>query len=124
MLKSVIASAPAGERILVWIGWASLIIELIAVVIIVLVIFSALSHYLVRAIFSPEQGDHYQQLKIRLGKGLLLGLEILVAADEDFYFIQELRYDLIRSSLSRTFGAISSPGRLSVTVEGGSRGNG
>ena len=81
MLNSVIASAPYGERILFWIGWASLIIEVIAVVIIVLVIFSALSHYLVRAIFSPEQGDHYQQLKIRLGKGLLLGLEILVAAD-------------------------------------------
>jgi uncharacterized membrane protein len=81
MLSSLIASAPAGEIILYWIEWASLIIEVVAVVIIVVAIINALSHYVFRAVIRPEEGDHYQQLKIRLGKALLLGLEILVAAD-------------------------------------------
>jgi uncharacterized membrane protein len=81
MLSSLIASASAGEVILFWIEWASLIIEVVAVLIIVLAIINALSHYFFRAIIRPEEGDHYQQLKFRLGKALLLGLEILVAAD-------------------------------------------
>ncbi len=81
MLSSLIASAPQGEWILFWIEWASLIIEVVAVLIIVVAIVNALSHYLFRAVIRPEEGDHYQTLKSRLGKGLLLGLEILVAAD-------------------------------------------
>ena len=81
MLSSLIASAPAGERILYWIEWASLIIEVVAVIIIVVAIINALSRYVFRVSFHPRAGDHYQQLKISLGKALLLGLEILVAAD-------------------------------------------
>jgi len=81
MLKSLITSAPAGEWILFWIEWASLIIEIVAVLIIVIAIINALSHYVFRAAIQPEEGNHYQTLKFRLGKGLLLGLEILVAAD-------------------------------------------
>lgn len=81
MLASLIASAPAGEVILFWIEWASLIIEVIAVIIIVVAIINALSRYVFRIFFYPSEGDHYQRLKISLGKALLLGLEILVAAD-------------------------------------------
>lgn len=81
MLASLITSAPAGELILFWIEWASLIIEVVAVVIIVVAIVNALAHYVIRATFRPEEGNHYQQLKVKLGKALLLGLEILVAAD-------------------------------------------
>jgi uncharacterized membrane protein len=81
MLSSLIASTPAEGWILFWIEWASLIIEIIAVVIIVVVIITALSHYLMWGIFRPGQENNYQLLKIRLGRGLLLGLEILVAAD-------------------------------------------
>ena len=81
MLASLIASAPAGEVVLYWIEWASLIIEVVAVLIIVVAIVNALSHYVFRAVIRPEEGDHYQQLKFKLGKALLLGLEILVAAD-------------------------------------------
>lgn len=81
MLSSLIASAPAGEIILYWIEWASLIIEVIAVIIIVVAIINALSRYVFRVILQPQEGDHYQRLKISLGKALLLGLEILVAAD-------------------------------------------
>jgi uncharacterized membrane protein len=81
MLASLIADAPAGEIILYWIEWVSLIIEVVAVIIIVVAIINALSRYVVRIIFHPTEGDHYQRLKVSLGRALLLGLEILVAAD-------------------------------------------
>ncbi len=81
MMAHIITSVGNGEIILFWIEWAALIIEVVAVVIIVVVIFASLGHYLLCAIFGSEQGDHYQKLKIRLGRGLLLGLEMLVAAD-------------------------------------------
>ena len=81
MLSSLIASTSQGEVILIWVGWAALIIEVVAVLIIVVAIINALSHYAFRAVIRPEEGDHYQQLKFRLARALLLGLEILVAAD-------------------------------------------
>ena len=81
MLASLITSAPAGEIILYWIEWASLIIEVVAVIIIVVAIINALSRYVSRSVFRSREGDHYQVLKVSLGKALLLGLEILVAAD-------------------------------------------
>ena len=81
MLASLIASAPAGEIILYWIEWASLIIEVLAVLIIVVAIINALSRYVFRVFFHPGEEDHYQSLKLSLGRALLLGLEILVAAD-------------------------------------------
>jgi uncharacterized membrane protein len=81
MLARLIADATAGETILYWIEWASLIIEVLAVIIIVVAIINALSRYVFRVILHPREGDHYQNLKISLGRALLLGLEILVAAD-------------------------------------------
>jgi uncharacterized membrane protein len=81
MLASLIEDAPAGEIILYWIEWASLIIEVVAVIIIVMAIINALSRYVFRVFLHPKDGGHYQTLKISLGKALLLGLEILVAAD-------------------------------------------
>ena len=80
MLANVITSA-GGERILYWIDWAALIVEVVAVVIIVLAIFTSLGRYFARSIFSSEKRNHYQNLKENLGRGLLLGLEMLVAAD-------------------------------------------
>jgi len=81
MLASLIADAPAGETILYWIEWASLITEVVAVLIIVIAIINALSRYVVRIFLRPGEDDHYQRLKVSLGRALLLGLEILVAAD-------------------------------------------
>lgn len=81
MLASLIATAPAGEHVLYWIEWVSLAIEVIAVLIIVVAIVNALSRYVFRVFFYPREGDHYQNLKVSLGRALLLGLEILVAAD-------------------------------------------
>jgi uncharacterized membrane protein len=84
MLNSVIASTPTGERILEWIEVAALAIEILAVGIIVVAIFYAMGRYGVQAIARPDDRDikgRYRQLKTSLGRTLLLGLEILVAAD-------------------------------------------
>ncbi len=81
MLYNLIASSSAGHRILEWIEYAALAIELLAVVIIVGAIFYAMGHYLFQAAIRPEREDLYKELKVRLGRALLLGLEILVAAD-------------------------------------------
>ena len=81
MLYNLIASSTAGHRILEWIEYAALAIEILAVVIIVGAIFYAMGHYLFQAAIRPERDELYKQLKVRLGRALLLGLEILVAAD-------------------------------------------
>ena len=81
MLRDLIASTAGGETILEWVELAALAIEVVAVAIIIGAIFYSLGQFLFRSILQPEQGDHYQELKVRLGKALLLGLEILVAAD-------------------------------------------
>jgi uncharacterized membrane protein len=82
MLHSIIASGAAGETILAWIEIAALAIEILAVVIIVVAILYATLRYFLHAGLRPEKMEsQYRELKIRLGKALLLGLEILVAAD-------------------------------------------
>lgn len=81
MLRDLIASTAGGETILDWIEMAALAIEIIAVAIIMGAIVYAIARFLLKSIFKPEQGGQYQKLKVRLGKALLLGLEILVAAD-------------------------------------------
>ena len=81
MLHNLIASSTAGHRILEWIEYAALAIEVLAVVVIVGAIFYAMGHYLFQAAIRPEREDLYKQLKARLGYALILGLEILVAAD-------------------------------------------
>jgi uncharacterized membrane protein len=77
----MIASTADGETILEWIELVAMAIELIAVAIIAGAIIYAISHFLFQSILRPDEGGQYQQLKVRLGKALLLGLEILVAAD-------------------------------------------
>ncbi|MCA9868418.1 MAG: DUF1622 domain-containing protein [Anaerolineales bacterium] len=64
-----------------WIEQAAILIELVAVAIIVLAIISALARYLFRYVRNQERNTLYHELKVSLGKSLLLGLEILVAAD-------------------------------------------
>ena len=81
MLHDMIASTADGETILEWIELVAMAIELIAVAIIAGAIVYAISHFLFQSILKPDEEGQYQQLKVRLGKALLLGLEILVAAD-------------------------------------------
>jgi uncharacterized membrane protein len=81
MLYNLISQSPIGEAITVWIEYASLIIELLAVAIIVIAILYAMGQYLIRSAIQPRSRDRYENLKVSLGRSLLLGLEILVAAD-------------------------------------------
>jgi uncharacterized membrane protein len=81
MLLHLISGSQAGNAILVWIEYAALLIELLAVAIIVIAIIVALARYLFRYVTRRTEDDLYHQLKVSLGKALLLGLEVLVAAD-------------------------------------------
>jgi uncharacterized membrane protein len=81
LLSKFIASTGFGDRILVWIDAAALAIEILAVVIIIAAIFVSVGRYLFQAVLHPEVEERYRQLRLRLGRTLLLGLEILVAAD-------------------------------------------
>ena len=82
MLRNLIADAPFGGIILEWIEFAALAIEILAVVIIVAAIFYATARYTFQIVIRGEdRNKYYGQLKVSLGKALLLGMEILVAAD-------------------------------------------
>lgn len=81
MLSNIIAGYEMGDTVLGWIESAAIFIEALAVIIIVFAIVSALVRFLLRYTIKGERGDLYHQLKVSLGKALLLGLEILVAAD-------------------------------------------
>lgn len=64
-----------------WIEFASLGIEMLAIGIIVVAIITGTARYILQSLARPPQRDAYNNYKVRLGKALLLGLEILVAAD-------------------------------------------
>ncbi|MGD8473639.1 MAG: DUF1622 domain-containing protein [Anaerolineae bacterium] len=81
MLSPLIADNDFGHRMMVWIEGAATAIEILAVVIIILVVFYSVGRYLFEAVLRPKGEDMYRELKTRLGRTLLLGLEILVAAD-------------------------------------------
>ncbi len=81
MLSQIISHSETGNVILVWIEYAALLIELLAVAIIVVAIVVALARYFLRYATRRPGDDLYHQLKVSLGKALLLGLEFLVAAD-------------------------------------------
>ena len=63
------------------IEYAALLIELLAVGIIIVAIIVAFGRYIFQRFIRRTEDDHYHQLKVSLGKALLLGLEVLVAAD-------------------------------------------
>jgi uncharacterized membrane protein len=82
MFRNLITSFGTGEVFLEWIEYAALVIELLAVAIIVVFIFGSIIRYLIAGIRHPgERRQQYGKLKYNLGRTLLLGLEILVAAD-------------------------------------------
>jgi uncharacterized membrane protein len=81
MLKSIFATVPGGELILEYVEYAALAIEIVAVLIIIVSIFYAISRYTLKTVQDHDPGSRYQELKKALSQALLLGLEILVAAD-------------------------------------------
>ncbi len=81
MLSHIISGSASDNALFVLIEYAALLIELLAVAIIIFSIVTALGRYLFRRFIRRREEDHYHQLKVSLGKALLLGLEVLVAAD-------------------------------------------
>lgn len=81
MLHKLVAGSSGGNTILGWVEIGALAIEILAVVTILFAILYSMGRYLVQATQRPGAGEGYEQLKISLGRALLLGLEILVAAD-------------------------------------------
>ena len=81
MLYELIASSPTGDITLHWIEVASLAIEILAVAIIVLSITVSTGRALVQLVTRTPVDDFFLEYKHSLGRALLLGLEILVAAD-------------------------------------------
>lgn len=75
----IVAGGPSSVP--AWIHEAAVIVEILAVAIIAVGILAALGRYLQRSVLQRAPGDHYHTLKVTLAKTLLLGLEILVAAD-------------------------------------------
>lgn len=69
------------EGILSWVEYAAMGIEVLAVAIIVLVIIFATVAYLMKIIVRQADMITYTEFRNRVGRALLLGLEILVAAD-------------------------------------------
>lgn len=71
-----------GSGIKDWIELASLVIEVLAIVIIVVTVFYATLNFLLQAYLKRSSVEQrFTQYKHSLGRALLLGLEILVAAD-------------------------------------------
>lgn len=81
MLMHLAASDGSGHPMLASIETAAIVIEVLAVLIIAFSILASLAQYSWRYTFRRGQGDLYRDLKVSLGKSLLLGLEVLVAAD-------------------------------------------
>lgn len=66
----------------VWLEYTAAGIELLAVVVVAGHILAGTVHYVYTAIRrAPDPSARYERYRIRLGRSLLLGLEILVAAD-------------------------------------------
>jgi len=81
MLHNFISSSENGGFFFTVIENAATVLEILAVTIIVLVIIYAVIHFSIISIITKEQDNPYHELRAVLGRGLLLGLEILIAAD-------------------------------------------
>ncbi len=83
LIPSVVQAQPEGEvvdGVLEVVEYVALAIELLAVAVIAATMVYAFSVYFWERRFKRDV-THYQSFRARLGSGLLLGLEILVAAD-------------------------------------------
>ena len=61
--------------------WCAVVIELLGIAIITVVAIYALAHGGLRLIKGDALSDIQQQVRQQLGRGILLGLEFLIAAD-------------------------------------------
>ncbi len=95
MLSEIAGADQFGEAAMVWIKAASIAIEILAVVVIVTATVYTLGRYLYRLSARRTDGDWNHELKIGLGKSLLIGLEVLVAADVVRTVAMELTFETV-----------------------------
>jgi uncharacterized membrane protein len=81
MLRASIASSETGSVFLQWVEYATLFVAALAVLIIVITVVVALVRTVIDLSLRRGTGALYHQLKVRLAKALIVGLEVLVAAD-------------------------------------------
>lgn len=70
-----------GEVVDAFVGWTTTTFELLGVAVIVLGTLWAAGNLAARLFGRDSGGDAYHQLRSNLGRAILLGLELLVAAD-------------------------------------------
>lgn len=81
MLAHLIGNGSEGTVVLQWIEYAAIGVEFLAVAIIVVAIVFSTARYLSQLIRRMNVETRYDVYRASLGRSLLLGLEILVAAD-------------------------------------------
>lgn len=75
------AEAGGREAVDAWLRWTATGIEIVGVAIIVVGALIASTLFLREGLGTPGWGRAYTQYRANLGRGILLGLELLVAAD-------------------------------------------
>lgn len=81
-----------------WIHFVGICIEIFGVFIIV----AGIAWSTFACVFAPSSADRYDQYRIRIGRSLLLGLEVLVAAD----IIKTIAIELNFTSLGLLAGLV------------------
>lgn len=66
MLRAIIASSETGSVFLLWVGYATLFVEALAVLLIFIGVVVALARYVIDRSLWRGTGDLYHQLKVRL----------------------------------------------------------
>lgn len=94
-------------------AWCAALIEAFGVTIITLAALYSLCHAIMRLIRREDKESVFQEVRQRLGRGILLGLEFLIAADIIYTVAVELTFETVGALalvvLIRTF--------LSFTME-------
>lgn len=81
MFEKLIASTSVGSVLLEWIEILSLLIEVLAVLFILFAVVSSLGVYVYTRFTGVAEDERYRNFRHRLARSLLLGLEMLIAAD-------------------------------------------
>ncbi|MFI4916621.1 MAG: DUF1622 domain-containing protein [Phycisphaerales bacterium JB060] len=114
------------EHVTTFAEWSAAGIEAVGIAVIVLVLVWTLFLAVVHAVAGREHGEIYRDARRRLARGILLGLEFLVAADIIHTVAVELTFEsvgvlaivvLIRTFLSFTL-ELESSGRWPWEKEG------
>ncbi|MDZ7769667.1 MAG: DUF1622 domain-containing protein [Woeseiaceae bacterium] len=94
-------------------GWSAATIELLGVGVITLIALYAIFHAARRFIGREDKESIFQELRQRLGRGILLGLEFLIAAD----IIYTVAIDLTFETVGVLAGVVLVRTFLSFTLE-------